>query len=501
MDQDIRPAGEPSNFAHYPPTDFDEPLRRSVRAKIFVLIAATATIVGLVVTALQPSVFRASATVLMTAPVAIDDEEQEANVQGVAIQRRILLGSEVTEQLQDALARDGFAEVDKRFLRETLSVSPVPETNLVEMSASGEDRKLLPVVVNTWIDVYSDIRAAGIQQSQQQTLRLVRDQLAGLEVKLEEARSALALYRKEHNITSAERQENEVMSRLEGLNEALNKAIELEVLTAARLRTMENALAQGKQIVAASDRESVAEMENELRGLQNRLKNLGKTYTIEYIRKQPRLRNIPVRIAELEQALKEIYAKGEDLQLSIARQEHEAAQQSVIELRAQLKSLEQDAAAFTTIYATHQALAEDLARLEDLNRETQARLIEVQVNPVDKYPQVSIIDRPRDSERMGPDYLLWLGGTAATALVLGILGVWLHGFLSPRKAQPAFVTLSGVHMYPQDVSGNIGYGGATPPQLAQAQAHLLASSASETGQTPQSENGDDPDKNPKDDGA
>lgn len=493
MDPDNSTAEPIPRLAPYPETATETAWRQSARPKIFVLIAALTLIIGLVITALQPSVFRASATVLMTAPVAIDDQEQEANVQSVAIQRRILLGGEVTDALLGELHSQGYTDTTLRYLRETLSVDPVADTNLVEMGAQGAEKDLLPELVNTWIDVYLDIRAAGIQESQQQTLRMVRDQLAGLEVKLEEARAALALFRKEHNITSAERQENEAVARLEGLNESLNKAIENEVLAAARVDSMRNALAQGQRIVAASDRESVAEMETELRKLQNQLKELMKTYTLDYVRKQPRYRNIPNRITELEQELALVYAQGEDLELSLARQELAAAQQTVSQLREQLHIREQAAAEFTTIYATHEALAEDLARLEDLNRETQSRLIEVQINPVEKYPQVSVIDRPgAESERLGPNYLFWLGGTVAAALTLGVLSVWLYGFLSPRATQPAYVTLSGVHMYPQDVSGNIAYNGAPPQQLGSSQAALLDNAQSVQDATPPAaQNSDD----------
>lgn len=452
-----------------------EPLVRSIRAKIFVLAFGIVAAAGMVLTLLQPSVFQASATVLMTAPVAIDDQQQEANVQSVAIQRRILLGSEVTQALLAELGNVTTADINAAKLRELLHVDPVADTNLVEMIARGDNAELLPDVVNTWIDVYLEIRATGIQESQQQTLRMVRDQLAGLDVKLEEAREALALYRAEHDITSAERQENEVMSRLEGLNNALNSAVEAEVLARARIDTMQKAIASGKKIIPKSERESVAAMENQLRSLENQLKALTKNYTLEYVRKQPRYRDIPDRIDELRLALDEVYSESEQLQLSLAQQEYEAAQNSVQQLQKQLEGLEQEAAEFTTIYATHQALAEDLAQLEELNRQSQSRLVEVQVNPVEKYPQVSVIDRPTaQSLRLGPDYLLWLGGTFAAALLAGIASVWLYAFLSPPRPEPAYVTLSGVHMYPQDGAGQLGYTGVAPGQLPQGESRLLA---------------------------
>lgn len=423
------------------------------RAKLFAIVFALVFAAGLVATLLQPRVYRAGATVLMTAPAAVDAMPEEENRQSVAIQRRILLGNEVLANLAATLGNDASASVDTHYLRQVLHVEPVADTNLVEMIARGTDRALLPRLVNTWIDEYLAVRTREIETSQQQTLQQVRDQLAGLETKLTAARDTLADYRTEHGISSGERGENEVVVRLEGLNKALNNAIEKEVQAKARLRSLEDAIARGKKIVSVSDRESVNSMEQELRKLRTQLTGLTRNYTMEYVRKQPRFRDIPQRIAELEQTLAEVYEESQAVELSMASQQYEAARQTVQELQAQLDARENDAAAFTTVYARHETLVEDLARLEELYRQTQSRLIEVQVSAADKYPQVSVIDRPAPrSTRVGPDYLLWLGGSAAAALALAILSVWLYGFLGPRQ-RPAYVTLSGVHMYPQDTEG------------------------------------------------
>ena len=95
---------------------------------------------------------------------------------------------------------------------------------------------------------------------------------------------------------------------------------------------------------------------------------------------------------------------------------------------------------------------------------------------MEKYPQVSVIDRAGpESERVGPDYLLLLGATLAAALGAGVLSVWLYGFLGPRPAAPAYVTLSGVHMYPQDVSGQLTYSAAPEQRIGRSQTRLLTS--------------------------
>lgn len=460
-------------FASYTDDESATVWHRSIRARLFAVAFGVTLALGLVWTLLQPVVYRSSATVLMSAPSAIDADIEEANIQSVAIQSRILLGGEVTRNLLQEFEGSELPEVDSQYLRDVLHVESVPETNLVEMVAEGEDADLLPNLVNTWIDVYLAIRATNVQNSQQQTLGVVQDQMAGLSVRLDEARDALARYRDENHITSVERQQNEELAQLEGLNAALNSAVKVEVKAKARLQSLRIAIASGKSVVPPSERESVESLEKELFQLQTKMTRLSKSYTENYIRNQPGTREIPQRIAELEAALSTQHAKAQELVLAQAEQEHAAALQTLEDLREKLAAQEEKAAQFTTIYTKHQALAEDLEELEELHRETQSRLVQVEVNQVEKYPQVEVIDRPGErSERVGPDYLLLLGGSFAAALGMGILSVWLYGFLGPRSPKPAFVTLQGVHMYPQDMQ-QLAYNTPAAARIAQGNTHML----------------------------
>jgi succinoglycan biosynthesis transport protein ExoP len=446
---------------------------RSVRARLFAVTFGVTLALGIGWTLLQPVVYRSSATVLMSAPSAIDADIEEANIQSVAIQSRILLGGDVTRDLLQEFDAGESVALDTAYLRDVLRVETVPDTNLVEMVAEGEDAELLPELVNSWIDVYLAIRAASIQNTQQQTLGVVQDQMAGLSQRVEEARDALARYRDEHRITSVERQQNEELAQLDGLNKALNSAVRVEVKAKAKLQALRHAIASGKNVVPPSERDSVASLETELFQLQTKMTRLSKTYTENYIRNQPSTREIPQRIAELEAALETERTKGQSLILAQAEQAHAAALQTVADLREKLAAQEERAAQFTTIYNKHEALAEDLEELESVYRDTQSRLVQVEVNQVEKYPQVEVIDRPPEqSERVGPDYLLLLGGSVAAALGMGVLSVWLYGFLGHRPPKPAFVTLSGVHMYPQDMQ-QIGYTAPSATRIGQASPHLL----------------------------
>ena len=241
----------------YPGDSPEGPWGRSGRARLFGLVSGVTLAIGLIWTLLQPVVYRSSATVLMSAPSAIDAEVTEADIQSVAIQRKILLGEEITRRLGEELDADQVSGLDLNELGQLLRVDPLPDTNLVEMSAKGEEKELLPGLVNSWIDVYLAVRAEEIEQRKQHTMQVVQEELDNLVVKLEQARGALDQYRSRYEIISAERQENEVLARLDGLNKALNNAIEEEVKTRAYLDTLVIAIEKGAQVVPQSERPGV----------------------------------------------------------------------------------------------------------------------------------------------------------------------------------------------------------------------------------------------------
>lgn len=435
------------------------------RRRYFLLTALFVLLAGFGFTLLQPRLFMSSASVLMSAPTAIDQTMLEADVQGVAIQGRILTGSEITLALAEVLNNDYQLDVSPLELRSMLDISSVPETNLLELRATSRNADLLPPLVESWIRTYEDIRSRDIEQLKSQTLTEVGEELDGLNDRLTAARKALADFREENEIISMERQENAVLSQLEGLNTSLNNAVEEEVRAKAYVDTLEAAVVAGEQFVPENEQSTVAALSAERNALNARLSDLQAQYTDDYIRKDPNLREIPQRIRELEAALTFAYNEGTDAELENARRDWERARQSVVEIERRLEDHKLAVTAFNTIYAEHEALVEDLARLEEVNRETLARQVQIEVRQTDKYPQLSVIEWPLpEAERIGPPYLLLIGASSGAAILLGIFAAWLYSYLNPRTAQPAYVSLSGVYIHPQDAPQALS-AGINPPSL------------------------------------
>ena len=217
----------------------DSPWYQSRRFNIFGLVFLTSAAISLAYVYSQPAIYRSSATLLTSAMTPIDQESGDADIQHVAIQRQILLGRELAA---DTLARLKVSPAGKSVNRLTesdiqtlLAVEPVPETNLVEIVAEGSDPRFLPLLINTWIDVYLEARGAEVKRLKSNTERIVEDELEGLAEKVAAARAALETFRDNNNILSTERDENEPSARLKGLNESLNKAAEAEVKAKANL--------------------------------------------------------------------------------------------------------------------------------------------------------------------------------------------------------------------------------------------------------------------------
>ncbi len=466
----------------------DDPWYRSRRFIIFGIAFLVSAAISLAYSYSRPVVYRSSATILTSAMTAIDRESSDADVQHVAIQRQILLGHELAAE---TLARLKASATDKSVLQwkpsdiqTLLTVEPVPETNLVEISAEGANPKFLPLLINTWIDVYLDARAEEVRQLAGSTQRIVEDEVEGLAEKVAAARIELEKFRKNNDISSTGREENEALARLKGLTESLNKANEDEIRARSHLNAVKTAISRGKAVVPEDEKASLTDLEKRLQDMRDKLAELDKKFTRDYLDLQPDLKSIPEQIKTLETEVQYRRQHGQSLVLNDAEMAYAAAQQTTRELRAQLDEHKHHASAFTSKFTQHEALKTDLEGLEKLYRDAQERLVQVKTSRKEKYPQVTVINRayePRDPVRpnYGQDALIAIAGS----LLFALLTVWVVEYLTQKKEPPMPIAVFGVHSYqpPPSGVGALGGGGglidhpkAAPPSLDTKPSQSLA---------------------------
>ena len=442
------------NGNNHPAPDFNQrPWFRTRRVIVFVIVFFLSAAISLTYTYSRPAIYRSNATLLTSAMTAIDRESSPADIQHVAIQKQILLGHELLTEtlgrLKSSSANGVLQSLTTHDIENFLTVEPVADTNLVEIRAEGTDPEFLPILVNTWLDVYLDARANEVKAISGNTYALVEGELNGLTEKIKIKRAELEEFRKTNDISSVGREENAPLARLNGITESLNKASEEEVKARANLNAIKAAIARGQAVVPEKERGSLENLEKRLQELQEKLAEFDKRFTRDYLNKQPSLKIIPEQIKKLEAEIKKRTDYGKDLVVTEAENQYAAAQQTVKEIGGQLAETKKQMASFTTKFSEHDSLQTDLEGLEKLSRETQERLVQVQTSQKQKYPQVSVISRAfAPSEPIRPDYsrdaLISLGGS----LLLGLFAVWIFEYLTRKPELPTTgITLSGVHMY------------------------------------------------------
>lgn len=435
------------------PPDFNQrPWFRMRRFVIFVTVFLLCASIGLTYTYSRPAIYRSAATLLTSAMTAIDRESTPADIQHVAIQKQILLGheliAETLSRLKDSATIDYLQQLTAHDIEKFLIVEPVEGTNLVEIRADGTDPKFLPLLVNTWVDVYLDARAEEIKKLTGNTTSIITDELKGLAEKINVKRAELDAFRKINDISSTGRDENEPLAQLNGINASYNQASEDEIKAKAALDAIKLAISRGQAVVPDQDQGSLESLEKRLQELQEKLAEFDKKFTRDYLNKQPALKVIPQQIKKLEAEVKHKRDYGKKIVLTEAENNYVAAQQTLIAVRAKLAEHKKLAAAFTSKFSEHDALKTDLEGLEKLYRETQERLVQIETSQKEKYPQVTVINRAfESSEPISPNYSLDALIAVSGSLLLALLSVWIFEYLTRKPEPQAAITLSGIHMY------------------------------------------------------
>lgn len=465
----------PSNFAgNFDAADVGDN-RPAQRQKLFVTSFALSLALGLGYLSTLDSIYESKATLLISPPVAIDQRSDDADTQRLAIQREILLSPDVLARTLKRLEESG-ATVNTPLdeLRARLSVKPVEGTNLIELEANGIDRQFLPAWVKAWVDIYLQARAEDVNANVQRTLQGIDRELEQLAQRIESARQRLKAFREAHDIVSAEREENEALSRLRGLNDSMNKALEEEVKAKSHLDELRSAVKNGTRVVADSQREYVSNLENKLNALRARLAVLERQYTREYINLKPELKQIPEDIRALEEELRNIDSNGANLAVNEAQQVYAQAQSVARNLEKEFAMRKAEARQITATFAEHEALVSDLAELEQLHRDTLTRLAQIETREFERYPQVSVIAGASSAVRIWPDYRKYFLAVLVGSLAIAIFCVWLFSWLRGRNDTGA-ITLSGIHIYPQSAQDALNYERVIRESLEQRSSKALGS--------------------------
>jgi succinoglycan biosynthesis transport protein ExoP len=427
--------------------------RRVRRWWVFLLVFLPCMLASQTYILLQPAIYQSMATVLTMAKTDIDQVSPSADIQHVSIQKQILLGAAVlektTEHLQNMLTNNRNWSQDE--LKSMFTVVPEPNTNLVHLQAEGPDPKLLQRAINAWIDSYLKLRASFIADNTDKVTQELQDQLKRIELQVTDKRHEIDQFRLQHDILSTESSDNQAHSRLQGLNKALNDAMTEEVKTKAKLDSILDAISHNQVVVPEADGNTMAVLVQQAEKLRDHLAGLEAQYTKEYIQLNPKLRKVREQLVEIEIKISEKASSGKDYARQEAENNYAAARQAVQTIKKQMQEHKQLATDYTAQFSAHQALQQELLKLETLQQDTKQRLVDIDVKQREKYPQVDVVDWASLPDKpIRPNYvkesLLALG----ICLFLGLLTVLIIDYLNREpKIASAPMSLGGIHLHHQ----------------------------------------------------
>ncbi len=372
-------------------------------------------------------------------------------------------------------------------LQSMISVTPIKDTRIVELTAVGSRPDVLAPAVNGLLQQYEAQVLERYRSTSGQAVKEARDQAERYEAAVNEKRQAMSALRARYGIVSLERDENEALSEAKGLGVSLTTAEDKAAAAEARVRALKDSIAAGQSPVLSKDDPTLAGLEERLSQAREQYSQLQRRFTENYLALDPKARALKTSIAELEAQVQKERAAGRQANLAGAQEEAARARQVVDQLHDRLGATRQTAQAFSARFGEYKTLQDELNNLEALLRSAREKAVRLEASERARRPQVRLIEAAvMPLEPWRPLYLRDSCITLGAAVVLGFLAAWLTAFLTQRDEGPAFIVAPTAFPYPVSMNGPAGghsalegvpaigaiARGSVPPMLPPAAAPL-----------------------------
>jgi polysaccharide biosynthesis transport protein len=339
----------------------------------------------------------------------------------------------VLKRLRDQPALSTFATLHA--LRETLIATPMSGTSVIELKAHGRERAQLPELLNAWATVYLESRRNRRTQDRDANVEEARSTVDSIESRVARKRRELEDYRRQHDIVSSERGENEVAAQMKSLMSALNDARSKAVDAESRMTAIKASMAEGTPVYRTEDKALIAQLEQRVLDLRQKLKELELRFTPQYLALEPNVKTMYANIRQVEQQIEDTRRSSQQAALNEAAQNLATAQKNVARLEAQFGERRRDAMRFTSRFAEHKAHSDELARLEAQLGQAKQRLASLEGSDRTREPRYELLGSATAPDKPAhPDYTRFTAYTVGGGLLAALLAVMLVEFLSPRPA-------------------------------------------------------------------
>jgi uncharacterized protein involved in exopolysaccharide biosynthesis len=433
----------------------EPPRRRSAgmrrRALVFFSVFALCAAASLAYTFLRPAIYLASARLQVVPQGALPKGETVAadSTAAVLVELQVLNSRPLLETVVSRLEKDGelrdLPADPVTAVQAMLSVTRLEGTNVILIEARGPHRTLLPRLINVLIETYGEQQLQAGRSSSQAELADAREEARVIDEKTAAKKREVEAFRMRSNIVSAERDENQTLSRVKGLGASLSTATDREALAEGKVHALEQAIQEGKRAPQAKDNPTVAGLENRLSQLREEWRAMERRYTPQYLDMDPNAVALKTRIGNLEQQLANERGKSQQNALAEAREELASARAVTRRLQQRLAEDRQSVQAFSRQFGEYQAMQEDLRGLDQMRMAARQRVLALEASELARKPRIQVVEAaatPQTAWR--PLYWRDAGIGLAGSLAVAFLAVWFVEFFDrsePVAAGPSTVII------------------------------------------------------------
>jgi polysaccharide biosynthesis transport protein len=413
------------------------------RAILFPCAFLLACAVSLTYVYTRPAEYRAVAR-LQISPASVVAESDDAKAQpsvkddpkSFLTEVQVLTSRPLLQEVAQRLRRNGSLPdlgadpVDA--IQHMLRAEPIEGTEVVQLSAVGPERDLMPNLVNTVADLYRQHVADSYKGAAANTDTEVGDEVRRLDQQVAAKRQTVDAYRARYDIVSIERNENQVLATIAGLSKTYSDANDRLVKAQAQLQAVKASIAAGQSAVRPKDDPTIANLEQRASQLREQMNELKRRFTPDYLQMDPDVKALRARLDSLDQQLKAEHRASEQAALSDAQQELSSAQAAAEGLRKDVADNQKAAQEFATRLNTYKAMQEDLDHLEAMHRAALDRLTKLETSEHERAPRVALLEMAAPSqEPWRPNYtqdaLIALAGSVVFALFVTWFGDYVSG--------------------------------------------------------------------------
>jgi len=408
----------------------DSKAARDVRTRLWIFLGVFALVAGagLLYDFGRPEIFRATARLSITHPGMGDDPVAKAQFavnEAIALRR-----SEFVAEVARKLGTGGTDDQDAAAFERQLTSAAVPDTNVIELRAEGSDRTRLTEALTAWIGAYLESRKQIDQGDETEALEEARHALKVATAGIERKRREIDAFRVQYGITSIEREENPGAARLKGLHAALNDAATKEVSAEAKLKAIEESIAQGKGYIRAADKGGIAALEMRAVDLREKIKDLEQDFTPQYLAMEPKHRALKANLDRIEQQIEADKQRSQKAALAEAQEEFAGLKRAAARIREQADAAKIDGQGFSMRFVELKRMAADLDQLQEARRLAQERVTKLQSARKPAVVQIRVLTAPTVAQdRVAPDYWRDAGIALGAGLALALGAVWTFDFL------------------------------------------------------------------------